>query len=301
LLLTGGTGFIGRPLLRRLLEDGWRVLLLGRRPPDFLSAAQSRKVRFLRADLERPSSLRRHAAELARASAALLAGGFVLRSTRPEDDDQRAALLSNVMGTAELLDLLGPGLAWLGYVSTLDVYGLPRRQPIAETHPTAPRTWYGVSKLAGERLCQVLAAQRGIPCAVLRLGQVYGPGDPSAKAIPSFLRAALAGGPIVVRGPGRERRGYVYVDDVVDAIERAVKREAAGVFNVAGRAVTVRQTADGVRAAAGLREPVRSEAGKAGVSLALDTRRARRGLGFAARTPLSRGLRLTLESLRHAR
>lgn len=274
---------------------------MGRTPPRALSTGEKKRVKFLRADLSRPSSLRRHAAALGGASAAILAGGFVLRSTRPQDDDQRAALLSNVMGTAGLLDLLGPKLGWLGYVSTLDVYGPPRRQPIAESHPTAPGTWYGVSKLAGERLCQVFAAQRGLPCAVLRLGQVYGPGDPSAKAIPSFLRAALAGGPIVVRGPGRERRGYVYVDDVVEAIERALNRRAAGVFNVAGRPVTVRQTAEGVRAAAGLREPVRAEAGKPGLSLALDTRAARRALGFSARTPLSRGLRLTLESLRHGR
>lgn len=225
----------------------------------------------------------------------------MLRSTRPEDDDQRAALLSNVMGTAALLDLLPRKLEWLGYVSTLDVYGKPLRQPMPETHPVHPLTWYGVSKLAAERLAQVYAAERGIPCAVLRLGQVYGPGDPSAKAIPSFLRAALSGGPIVVRGPGRERRSYVFVEDVVEALERALSRRVAGVFNVAGPAVTVRQAAEAARRAAALAAPLRTEPAKAGASLALDTRAARRAFGFSASTPLSRGLSLTVDALRHGR
>lgn len=293
MLLTGATGFVGRAVLARLVSRGTKVLALGRSAPP-----KARGVTFLQADLGHPRTLLRHASALSTASSALLLGGFVVRSARPEDDLELPALDSNVLGTSALLDLLGKKLSWLGYASTIDVYGAPQAVKIAEDHLTRPRTFYGVSKLAAESLCRVHAERRGVPLAILRLSQVYGPGDTSLKAIPSFLRAALAGEPIAVRGPGTEARGYLYVDDAADAFVAALERRADGVFNLSGPAVTLGETAALAAELAGTK--VTHAPGKPSPSFVLDASRARRALGFRPRVGLAEGLRRTLEALRGA-
>ena len=297
--MTGGTGFVGRGLLRRVIADGWNVILLGRTAPEPLSPTERKKVLFVNADLSDPATLKRHERRFGEARAALLAGGFVLRSTRPEDDELGRAVAENVQGTAELLSMLSERLEWLGYVSTLDVYGAPRHHPIDETHPCVPQSYYAATKLAAEGLVRVFAQRRELPCAVLRLAQVYGPGDPSRKAIPAFLRAALAREAIAVRGPGDEKRSYLSVGDAVDGLARALATRADGLFNVGGATTTVGKVAELVGALSGGRAPVRHLPGKAGASLELDSSAARRAFGFSPATTLEQGLLATYEAFRN--
>ncbi|MGH2706689.1 MAG: NAD-dependent epimerase/dehydratase family protein, partial [Actinomycetota bacterium] len=117
-LLTGGTGFVGRPLLLRLLEEGRAVTLLGRKAPDFVPTSGRRRLAFCACDLGQPGTLEPHARRLAGVTEAILAGGFMLASSKREDDDRRLSLATHVAGTAAVLDLLGPSLRWIGYVST---------------------------------------------------------------------------------------------------------------------------------------------------------------------------------------
>jgi UDP-glucose 4-epimerase len=182
-------------------------------------------------------------------------------------------------------------------VSTVDVYGQPDRRLIGESHRTRPGSYYGVSKLAGEGLVRVFAQRRGIPHAVLRLAQVYGPGDVSRKAIPAFVRAGLTSREITVHGPGTEQRSYLFVDDAVDACIAALDKRADGVFNVAGRPVSVLQVAQLTRRLLCLKRPVRRLRGKPRPSLALDAEAAHRVLGFRARTRLDQGLRSVIKEL----
>lgn len=300
MLLTGGTGFVGRPLLARLLEDGREVTLLGRKAPGNVAVGRRQRLVFCACDLGQPQTLEPHARRLAEATEVILAGGFMLASSKREDDDRQLNLATHVAGTAAVLDLLGPSLRWIGYVSTIDVYGTPRGLPIDETHPTSPVTYYGVSKLAAEGLARVFARDRRIPQATLRLSQIYGPGDTGRKAIPNLIRSALGGEPIALAGSGAERRSYLYVDDGVEAVMLALTRRAEGVFNVAGETPTsVLEVAEIVGSLCGLADPVQ-RGHDAGPSLDIDISLARRELGFAPRVSLEEGLRRTIAACSHA-
>lgn len=106
------------------------------------------------------------------------------------------------------------------------------RLPIREDHPTEPLTAYGRSKVVCERYLQETSAVRGCVLTVLRLAQVYGPGERPIKAIPRFIEAIRAGRPPLIYGDGSDLRDYVYVDDAARAMVLALEREAGGVFNI---------------------------------------------------------------------
>jgi len=294
-LVTGATGFVGGALLRRL--EGRPLIVLGRTPP------AARGVTFLPADLAEPETIARHRDALGGVAAVVHLGAAMLRSSDPAADEMPHTLRVNVEGTARLLAALPSPLAAFCYASSVDVYGPPSTLPIGEDHPVRPASFYAVSKLATEHLLDVWAGRTGTPLAMLRLSQVYGPGDTSAKAIPSFVRAVLAGTVPRLAGNGGDTRDWVYVDDAVEAIVAALDRRARGTFNVAGgRGTSVREMLAIVQRLAGA--PVDAAwppARRPAMRIEIDVARARAELGWAPRVALDEGLRRTIAWFRDAR
>jgi len=292
IVVTGATGFIGGALLRRLRDLEADVVCLGRSAPP-----SAGPVTFLPADLAQPETLARHRDALRGVDALVHLGGAILRSSDLAADEMARALRVNVEGTARLLEALPAPPGHVCYTSTLDVYGPPDSLPIGEDHPTRPATFYAVSKLAAEHLLGVWAERTGTPLAVLRLSQVYGPGDTSAKAIPTFVRTYLRGEVPRIRGDGSDTRDWVYVDDVVDALEATIRRRATGTFNVAGGAgCSIREMLGLVRRLTAARaEPVWEPAPRPPTHVVLDIGRARAAFGYDPRVPLKEGLRRTVD------
>ncbi|HEV2856144.1 MAG TPA: NAD-dependent epimerase/dehydratase family protein [Thermoanaerobaculia bacterium] len=288
-LLTGATGFLGRALLRRLLERGDEVAVLGRSEP-----RDAGSWTFLEADLGEPETVLRHRQALSGIELVAHLGGWVLRSSDPAADEMAGPFRVNAEGTAHLLSILPPDLAAFCYASTLDVYGPPEEIPLREDHPLRPATFYGASKAAAEGLLGVWSRRRGVPASALRFTQVYGPGDTSGKAIPNFLRACLAGEAPPVRGSGEDARDYLYVDDAVAAILAALDRRAAGAFNVAsGSGVSMRDLLATIQRLTGCTgEPgwAPSQSSRPPSRIVLDVGKARAGLGWRPEVGLEEGL-----------
>jgi UDP-glucose 4-epimerase len=154
-------------------------------------------------------------------------------------------------GTLNLLQLsIKHGIKKFVHASTGSVYGEPKFKPQNETHPLNPTSYYGVSKLAGERYVKVFEHMHGLNTTVLRYFHVYGPRQESSDVggvVSIFARRMLHGDPIIIYGTGHQERSFTYVKDVVKAnILAAEKKEAEGkVFNCAsGIKVTIKQLAD---------------------------------------------------------
>jgi nucleoside-diphosphate-sugar epimerase len=295
-LLTGATGFLGRLLLRRLLEGGARVCALGRNEPDRGALPPGAALTFFRCDLADAAAIAALAPRWQGVQAVLHSGGFVLRSSHPENDDPIEAMRVNAVGTAQLLKSLPETVSSLCYVSTIDVYGVPREIPLSEDAATRPTTCYAASKLAGEALTAAWAARRAIPASVLRLSQVYGPADNSRKAVPNFIRAVLRGQTPCLNGDGSDIRDYVYADDAAEGILQALARRASGVFNISGGDPRpIRDTLEIILRLAGSGAiPATRPGSSPPVNLAPDISRARRELGYAPRVALEEGLRRTI-------
>ena len=230
-LVTGGLGFIGSNLVRRLLDEGARVRVLDALTPgdggnrENLAGLEESAVAVTVAS----------AADHAAAEAAVegqdvvfhLAGkvSHVDSLARPLDD-----LIDNAATTVVLLDACrrtNPS-ARIVVAGTRQVYGSPLRLPVDETHPLRPPDYNGVSKIAAEFYAKVAAERLGLSTSVLRLTNVYGPRQLVAHSRASFtgwlVRKALKDETIELFGTGRQRRDVLYVDDAVEAFLLAAER-----------------------------------------------------------------------------
>jgi len=198
---------------------------------------------------------------------------------------------NNAAATARVAKRCAETSAHLVYISSAAVYGEPQRLPIDENHPTKPLSPYGLSKLAGEQITQMLAPG----AAVLRLFNVYGPGQtgPYAGVISKFVERAKRGLPPVIYGDGTQTRDFIHVADVARLVEVVLDCGAAGVYNVGtGRAVSIRELAAVVMRLAGLGgEPLYGPPRPGDIKhSAADVSKAK-SLGWQPQMPLEEGLR----------
>ena len=132
----------------------------------------------------------------------------------------------NVGGTVAVMEAIrDAGVKRVVFASSGAVYGTQPQQPVHEDLPPNPDSPYAVSKLAAEHYVRTIGALWNIETVCLRIFNAYGPGQPlppsHAPVIPQFIKQALNNGSIVIFGEGGQTRDFVYIDDVVDALEAA--------------------------------------------------------------------------------
>jgi nucleoside-diphosphate-sugar epimerase len=295
--VTGGGGFIGAHLLARLLGAGIDVTLVGQdtgRSRYVAALVAAGAVRFAKCDAGfRDDGMRRSA--LADAEALVL-----LAYMAPTGSSASARLVDeveqNVESTARLLRAVDDGRTrHVVFASSDSVYGKPERTPVREIDATDPRIPFAAAKLACEQIVRVACGAAGATSSILRYSNVYGPGEPSSRLIPTFIRAALSGRPPFIDGEGFDERDYVHVADAIDATMNALCRRADGVYNIgSGIGTTTFELAQLiVWISGGSAAPIRRAATGADqdrTSVVLDIARAASELGFSARRALSDGL-----------
>jgi nucleoside-diphosphate-sugar epimerase len=207
----------------------------------------------------------------------------------------------NVIATQRLLEAARAAhIGRLVYASSSSVYGNAARYPTEETDLPSPHSPYGVTKLAGEHLCALYAANWCVPSVVLRYFTVYGPGQRPDMGLHRFIAAAMSGDPIEVYGDGDQVRDFTYVEDVARATVAAGAADlpAGTVINVAGgSSITVNALLALVSEASGRELAVNrlpdqpGDVRRTGGS----TERARRLLAWEPKVVVAEGLRAQLE------
>lgn len=254
-LVTGGAGFIGSHLARRLVAEGWRVHVV-----DNLSTGSRDNVPdgtvFRELDLSREESMAGLPDEPIDAVFHLAAQS----SGEISFDDPAYDLRANCLSTLLLLDWCARrGTERFMYTSSMSVYGDGGEQAVAESVPPAPKSHYGVGKMASERYCAIYGAQRGLATTSLRLFNVYGPGQNLANLrqgmVSIYLAYLLQSKTLPVKGSPERYRDFVFIEDVVDAYMACLDEPASHgkAFNVAfGRRTLVRELVRALLEAMGL-------------------------------------------------
>ncbi len=175
--------------------------------------------------------------------------------------DPRRDLDINAKGTFNLLELsLKHKVKKFVHASTGSIYGEAQYFPQDENHPLVPTSYYGVSKLAGEKYVKAFQHLYGLDTTVLRYFHVYGPRQESSDVggvVSIFSRRMVEKEPITIFGDGTQQRSFTYVKDVVKAnLMAAVTPGTTGeVYNCAsGIKVTIQELADLISAHLGIED-----------------------------------------------
>ncbi len=238
-LVTGGAGFIGSHLVRRLLQTtGTTVVNLDAlrysgNPANVADLVANPCYAFVHGDIgDGPlvrNILQEHRIEYVINCAAET---HVDRSIL----DPAAFAQTDVIGTGVLLEASRQfGVKRFLQVSTDEVYGSLERGEAEETHPLDPRSPYSASKAGGELLVKSYWTTYQFPVVITRGSNTYGPNQYPEKFIPLFVTNAIDDQPLPLYGDGRYRRDWLSVYDHCAAIEYVLKHGASGsIYNIGG-------------------------------------------------------------------
>ncbi len=316
-LITGGCGFIGLALIRKLLEDDANQIRIvdnlstGTRDdlsevcsfaevPYLEVGAIGDKVELVVADIRQQEVAERIAADID-----VIVHLAANTGVGPSVEDPRTDCVTNVLGT-------------LNYLEAARLHGVDRfvfassgapvgevEPPIHEELPAHPVSPYGASKLAGEGYCSAYFRSFGVDTVALRFGNVYGPGSlHKSSVVAKFIRLAMAGEVLEIYGDGSQTRDFIYIDDLIAALTLAATRPGIGgeVFQIASnRETTVGEIARSmveVLEANGIETPQIINSGKRVGDVMRnfsDTSKARIKLGWTPATELKDGLQKTVD------
>jgi UDP-glucose 4-epimerase len=304
-LVTGGAGFIGSHLVKRLVREGGQVRVvdnLSTGKEERLSSVRS-SIEFLQGDLADPAVCREAVKDID-----FVFHQAAIPSVQRSLDDPLGTNQSNVLATVNLLESSRQsGVRRLVYAASSSAYGNSEILPKKEDMASNPCSFYALQKFVGERYCQLYSDLFGLETISLRYFNVFGPDqDPHSEysaVIPKFIDLLLAGKPLTVYGDGEQSRDFTYVDNAVQANLLAVRTDGASgkVFNVGcGEKITLNRLI-------GILEQILStsanityaspRAGDVRHSLA-DLTQTGRYLGYEPIVSVGEGLKMTVDAMK---
>ncbi len=299
IFVTGGTGFIGSHLSRRLIKDGALVSILAKENSQLdLITDIKKKARVYHSEITDLKSLQR-----------------IIRKIRPQIIFHLAAEINvgsdfklinslidiNLLGTINMLNAANKSGAVEKFIffGTSDVYGTMKTS-FSEASDINPVSAYAASKASAESFCKYLAGQYKIPWVILRPFIIYGGGQTSGMFIPQLIKSALNGEDFSMTG-GEQTRDFLYIDDFIEAcIKAALCDEANGeVINVAsGKEVVLADVAKKIMSL--LDNPIKINLGALPYRenerwrVRADIKKAKRLLVWKPETRLAEGLERTI-------
>jgi UDP-glucose 4-epimerase len=297
-LVTGGGGFIGRRVVQAL-RGGGAIVRAHLGPPGTEASFPTNSVELCWAEITDAAKLPGLVSDVQ--IVVHLAGPPSVASSFGAAADYCRA---HTLGTTMLLDACRQSsVRRFVYISSAEVYGHPRSNPVAEDHRQEARSPYAAAKIGAERMVESFAATWELPAVILRPFSVYGPGGSASSVLQTILNQALMKDCIVVANL-TPIRDYCYVDDVADAVRAAciaplpllttcnigsgtgtsVEQLAAAILQVLGRNVPIIED-----------QTLRRPSGAEIYELVANPAEAAKQLAWRARFSLAEGIRATIE------
>jgi UDP-glucose 4-epimerase len=304
IVVTGGAGFIGSKLCKKLLELDAKVtafdnLYSGK--IELISDLMDKDLNFVQKDVRNPVAIEK-ATKNCKVIFHLAAQTSVPFSMENPKEDSEI----NVLGTLNVLEAARKADAKMVFASSCAVYGNPEKKPTPETYPTKPIAFYGLTKLLGEKYCRFYQETYGLEIVLLRIFNVYGPD--CHGAIFDFLnKLRKTPNKLEVLGTGKQSRDFVYVSDMVDILIKVATSPAAPghAFNVGtGTTTSVGELAKMIVDTLGLKNVAisfqggQAWAGDMDITLA-DNTKALKILQWKPKISLKEGLKKLINSKRY--
>ena len=226
-LVTGGAGFIGTHLCRRLLNEGCHVICL-----DNLFTGSEQNIALFRSNPDFEFVLHDIVNPYEATDIDEIYNLACPASPVHYQYDAIKTIKTAVMGVINMLDLAVKNRAKILQASTSEVYGDPVVHPQNENYwgnvnPIGPRSCYDEGKRCGETLCMDYHRQNGVCIKIIRIFNTYGPYmlPNDGRVVSNFIVQALQGEPITIYGTGEQTRSFQYVDDLIEGMIRMMNTE----------------------------------------------------------------------------
>jgi len=237
-LITGGAGFIGSNLIRRLFKDekGIFITCIDDFDPFYSKEIKQLNIsefvnnsNFRLLDYDLSKETWKELAEMIPGPVDVIVHLAAKAGVRPSILNPLSYQQVNVIGLQNLLDFAKEkNNKQFVFASSSSVYGINDHFPWKEDEQLYPISPYAMTKLAGEMLGHVYSKLFDIRFIALRFFTVYGPGQRPDLAIHKFTKAILTGKPITMYGDGNTSRDYTYVEDTIQGVAAAMKYDKSG-------------------------------------------------------------------------
>ncbi|MCA9400634.1 MAG: NAD-dependent epimerase/dehydratase family protein [Candidatus Omnitrophica bacterium] len=294
-LVTGAAGFIGAAIAKRLIEQGHAVWTIDNLSTGFQENLPS-GVTWIQGGCQDQSSIDQ--LQGTAFDAILHIAGQ--SSGEISFDDPIYDLRTNTESTLRLINYgLEHGCPRFLYASTMSVYGAVADVPIAEDHPLAPLSFYGVGKVASEQYLRIYQA-KGLQPTSLRYFNVYGPAQNMRNLrqgmVSIFLAQMIKQDKVLVKGALDRFRDFIYIDDVVDLTLQTLNdpQSVGGIYNVAtGVKTTVGELLEQLKMVTGFHRDIIHAGSTPGDQKGIfaDMRLVEETFGFKAKYDLGAGLK----------
>jgi len=302
-LITGAAGFIGSKLVKHLMQFSssllsqhrYQVLALDIARMDHLGLPSENEIYC---DITLDDHMTKLAEVMKERKVTACIHLAAIAAPRMAAADPMNAWNTNVRGTHNVLTLMRlASIRKVVFASSAHVYGIsPRYMPTDENHPLALQDTYTTTKIMGEQLCQLYHSNYGLSPTILRLFNAYGPGQSADYFIGVKLGQAQRGEPISLMNAD-VTKDWVYIDDVIDAFERALHTEFVGPINIGtGVETSLRQIAARIAGAYDVPVIPDPHLDTGPTRMCCDDRRASSILTWKAMTTIEQGIANLIET-----
>lgn len=311
ILVTGGSGFIGSHLVKRLLDLECQVVVLDNLSSGMLeNLPVHSRLNFIEGDvrnfalvkkLTKKSDMIFHLAEFIPNTRQIGPGHVVKFSIKNPLLDLDIC----VRGTLNVLEAARQASAKIIFTSSAAVYGEPLEKPIKETTPPNPISPYGASKLAAETYCKVFSKTHDLPVIIVRLFNIYGPRHRKCVMYDTLSKLKKNSKTLTMLGSGDQERDFVYVNDAVDGLTfLSIKEEASGqTFNLGtGVSTSIKKVVTYITRILGI-NPVVTYTGsswKGDINILVSDPTKLRRIGFTPKYSLEQGIKKFVSWYRQA-
>lgn len=293
-LVTGGTGFVGRVFVSQLIEQGATVVCLTRQ-----TRPAEQGVLYITCDFTDASTFD---ADQLRSTIGSVDYIVYLSASIPSvaagKESMRAAKEHNLDPLVFFLETCGECAPTLVFASTVDIYGIPQHESFDESMNIHPESTYAVAKYCGEKYFIYYCETQQKQYTILRFSQIFGPNEPLVRVIPIMLDALIHNKPFVLSGGGQEKRKFLYVADAGRALYAALQAPHNKIYNIAGsEIVSIADVLEMAERIVGKKiQLTATPAARNPVHIIPSCDLATRELGFVSNTSFEEGLRATIAS-----